>query len=111
MSAAGIETLCMDWGEADKAPADRKRWLGAWLVSRDGEEGDYFYDGLGGQESSHAVPPEAIGFRLRWYPGEHEVVVNLELGPMASVVDDYLFGDLAGPILAIAALDLLPEQL
>jgi len=110
MSAAGIETLCMDWGEADKAPADRKRWLGAWLVSRDGEEGDYFYDGPGGQESSHAVPPEAIGFRLRWYPGENEVVVNLELGPMASVVDDYFFGDPAGPILAVAALDLSPEQ-
>jgi len=64
MSAAGIETLRMDWGEADKAPADRKRWLGAWLVSRDGEEGDYFYDGPSGQETSHAVPPEAIGFRL-----------------------------------------------
>ena len=110
MRAAGIETLRVDWGEADKAPADRKRWLGAWLVSRDGEEGDYFYDGPSGQETSHVAPPEAIGFRLRWYPGENEVVVNLELGPMASVVDDYFFGDRAGPLLAITALDLLPEQ-
>ena len=45
MSAARPETLHLDWGEAEKAPADRKRWLGAWLVSREGEEGDYFYDG------------------------------------------------------------------
>ena len=107
---SGLETLNMNWGEADKAPADRKRWLGAWLVSEDGEEGEYFYDGPGGQRTTHSVPPEAIGFRLRWYPGESEVVVNLELGPMASVVDDYIFDRWAGPELAISALDLLPEQ-
>mgnify|MGYP001162399127 CR=1 FL=1 len=59
---------------------------------------------------TNLAPPEAIGFRLRWYPGENEVVVNLELGPMASVLDDYFFGDRAGPLLAITALDLLPEQ-
>ena len=47
MSVGRPGTLSIDWGEAEKAPADRKRWLGAWLVSTDGEEGEYFYDGPG----------------------------------------------------------------
>ena len=109
MSAARPETLSLDWGEAEKAQADRKRWLGAWLVSREGEEGDYFYDGPGGRQTTHRVPPEAIGFRLRWYPGENEVSVNLELGPMASVVDDYFFAEQTGSELTLAVLELLPE--
>lgn len=110
MSAERPETLRLDWGETEKAPADRRRWLGAWLVSQEGEEGDYFYDGPGGRQTTHCVPPEAIGFRLRWYPSENEVSVNLELGPMASVVDDYLFAEQAGPELTLAVLELLPEQ-
>lgn len=110
MSAVRPETLSLDWGEAEKAPADRKRWLGAWLLSREGEEGDYFYDGPGGRHTTHRVPAEAIGFRLRWYPSENEVSVNLELGPMASVVDDYFFAEQAGPELTLAVQELLPEQ-
>ena len=110
MSAARPGTLRLDWGEAEKAPADRRRWLGAWLISREGEEGDYFYDGPGGRHTTHRVPPaRAIGFRLRWYPSENEVSVNLELGPLASVVDDYLFAEQSGPELRLAVLELLPE--
>ena len=110
MTVAQIETLMIDWGEANTPPDDRKHWLGAWVVSQDGEEGDYFYDGPGGQATTHAVPAEAIGFRLRWYPGENDASVNLELGPMVSLVDDYLFASQAGPTLQVAALDLLPEE-
>ena len=56
MSAVRPETLSLDWGETEKAPADRKRWLGAWLVSREGEEVDYFYDGPSGRQNSRPLP-------------------------------------------------------
>ncbi|HEV8714502.1 MAG TPA: hypothetical protein VGX03_16955 [Candidatus Binatia bacterium] len=98
--------LTITWGEADKALEQRKRWLGSWLVSRDGEEGDNFYDGPGGVETTHDISPEAIGFRLRWWPPDNQVDLNLEFGPLPTLAEDYFF---SGPeqTLTVAALDLL----
>src|SRR5688572_20156591 len=67
------KTLTINWGEADKAPEQRKKWLGAWLVSRDGEEGEYFYDGPGGGQTTHDIPVEVVGLRLRWWPPDNQV--------------------------------------
>ena len=100
------KTLTINWGEAEKAVAQRKRWLGSWLVSRDGEEGDNFYDGPGGVETTHEVPPEAIGFRLRWWPPDNQVDLNLEFGPLPTLTEDYVFSG-TEQATAVAALDLL----
>lgn len=62
--------ITVDWGEAELAEGDRRTWLGAWLVSRDGVEGEFFYDGPGGHVTRHAVPSEAVGIRLRSWPPE-----------------------------------------
>jgi hypothetical protein len=101
------ERLTIDWGEAEKAPDERKRWLASWLISRDGEEGDYFYDGPGGQETIHDVPAEAVGFRLRWWPSGNTVELNLEMGPVATLADDYLFPEKPERAVKVAALDLV----
>lgn len=98
-----VDRLIVDWGEAELAENRRKRWMGSWLVSREGEEGAYFYDGPGGQETHHAVPAEAIGVRLRWWPGEDTVAMNLEFGPMSQVTDDYFFEDGSEPSVTLRA--------
>jgi hypothetical protein len=102
-----VKKLTIDWGEADKTPETRRRWLGSWLVSREGEEGDNFYDGLGGGETAHDVPPDAIGFRLRWWPPESQVDLNLEFGPLPTLAEDYFFSTTPEPTLAVAAMDLV----
>ena len=102
-----VEQLTIDWGETAKAPEERKRWLGSWLVSRDGEEGDYFYDGPGGQETMHTVPPNAVGFRLRWWPSSNTVELNLEIGPIATLAEDYFFPQGPERATKVAALDLV----
>ena len=99
--------LAMNWGEAEKAPEARKRWLGSWLVSRDGEEGDCFYDGPGGVETMRDVPVEAIGLRLRWWPPSNQVDLNLEFGPLPTLAEDYFFSAGSEPILTVTALDLV----
>lgn len=100
------EQLIVDWGESSLAPAQRKRWMGSWLVSREGEEGEYFFDGPGGQETHHAVPAQALGFRLRCWPNEDTVAMNLEFGPMVQVADDWYF-DGSQPSVKIVAHDLI----
>lgn len=99
--------LTIHWGEAEKAPEARKCWLGSWLVSRDGEEGDNFYDGPGRVETTHDVPAEAIGLRLRWWPPSNQVELNLEFGPLPTLAEDYFFP--AGPeqTIIVAAMDLV----
>ena len=98
--------LTINWGEADKAVEQRKRWLGSWLVSREGEEGDNFYEGPSGVETTHDIPSEAIGFRLRWWPPDNQVELNLEFGPLPTLTEDYFFSG-TGQTVAVAALDLL----
>lgn len=99
--------LVMHWGETDKTPEMRKRWLGAWLVSRDGEEGEYFYDGPGGAETTHDVPTEAVGVRLRWWPPDNQVDLNLEFGPLPTVADDFFFPTGTEQIIAVRAMELV----
>jgi hypothetical protein len=102
-----VKKLIIDWGEADKAPHVRKRWLGSWLVSRDGEEGDYFYDGPGGVETTHDIPPEAIGLHLRWWPPSDQVDLNLEFGPLPTLAEDYFFSPGSEQTVTVAAMDLV----
>jgi hypothetical protein len=104
--AEKVKQLIVAWGEAELAENQRKRWMGSWLVSREGEEGEYFYDGPGGQETQHEVPAEAIGVRLRWWPNEDTVAMNLEFGPMIQVTDDCFFGDSSEQLVRVTAHDL-----
>jgi hypothetical protein len=99
--------LAVNWGEAEKTPNARRRWLGSWLVSRDGEEGDYFYDGPGGAETTHEVPSEAIGLRLRWWPPSNQVDLNLEFGPLPTFAEDYFFSARSEATITVAAMDLV----
>jgi hypothetical protein len=101
--------LVINWGEAEKAPEMRKRWLGAWLVSRDGEEGEYFYDGPGGVETKHDIPDGAVGLRLRWWPPDNQVDLNLEFGPLPTVADDFFFPTGTEQIIAVRAMGLVRE--
>ncbi len=78
-----------------------------WLVSRDGEEGDYFYDGPGGAKTTHEVLPEAIGLRLRWWPPSNQVDLNLEFGPLPTLAEDYFFSARSEATLTVAAMDLV----
>lgn len=102
-----IERLTIDWGEADKAPQDRKRWMGSWVVAVDGEEGEYFYEGPGGQVSTHPVPSEAIGICLRWWPSENEGIGQTQVGAMANLLEPYFFPEDAPGTLTVSALSLV----
>lgn len=101
-----VKAVSIDWGEADKVPGDRRRWMGSWVVSPDGEEGEYFYEGTGGQTTTHAVPPDALGFRLRWWPSENEGIGQTQVGAMATLAEVYFFPEGAAGTLKIAALEL-----
>jgi hypothetical protein len=61
-------SLTIDWGEHGEEEARRREWMASWLVSADGEEGDFFYEGQGGTVTTHEVPANAVGLRFRWYP-------------------------------------------
>ena len=101
------DRLVVDWGEAELVEERRKRWMGSWLVSPEGEEGDYFYDGPGGRQTEHAVPTGARGVRLRWWPSEDVVAMNLEFGPMSQVTDDHFFEDESDSSVTLRAHDLI----
>ncbi|MGE0821855.1 MAG: hypothetical protein AB7G75_29250 [Candidatus Binatia bacterium] len=102
-----IEQLTIDWGEADKAPQDRKRWMASWVVARDGEEGEYFFEGPGGERTTHIVPPEAIGICLRWWPAESEGIGQTQVGAMANLLEPYFFPEGSQGSLTITALNLV----
>lgn len=102
-----IGQLTVDWGETDKRPQDRKHWMGSWVVARDGEESEYFYEGPGGQVTTHPVPPEAIGICLRWWPSENEGIGQTQVGAMANLVAPYFFPEGTQGPLTVAALSLV----
>jgi len=102
-----VKKVTIDWGEADKAPETRKRWLGSWLVSREGEEGDNFHAGPGGVETTHDIPPEAIGLRLRWWPPDSQVDLNLEFGPLPTLAEDFFFSTVSEQTITVAVMDLV----
>lgn len=108
-SETRVTTLAIDWREDDKPAAECRLWLAAWLVSRDGEEGDFFYDGPGGGQTSHAVPADAVGLRLRWWkalpPGEQD---NEAQRGRTNASRPYYFDEQAGPELALSALTVAP---
>ena len=99
--------LTINWGETEKPHDQRKRWLGSWLVSREGEEGEYFYDGPGGTTTTHDIPVEAIGLRLRWWPPDSQVDLNLEFGPLPTLAEDYFFSSGSGQAVTVAAMGLV----
>ena len=66
-----MASVTIDWGESGLDERDRRKWLGAWLVDRDGMEGDFFYDGTGGEVTTHEIPGTAIGIRIRCWPSEN----------------------------------------
>ena len=59
-----MASVTIDWGESDLDQRDRRKWLGAWLVDRQGMEGDFFYDGTGGEVTTHEIPDAAVGIRF-----------------------------------------------
>jgi hypothetical protein len=99
----------MDWREGDKPEAECRAWLAAWLVSRDGMEGDFFYEGPGGGQTSHVVPENAVGVRLRWWkavpPGEQD---NEAQRGRTNLSRPFYFDDYAGPEVALSALAISP---
>jgi hypothetical protein len=99
--------LTITWGEAEKPHDQRKRWLGSWLVSREGEEGEYFYDGPGGTITTHNIPAEAIGLRLRWWPPDSQVDLNLEFGPLPTLAKEYFFSSGSGQTVTIGAMEVV----
>ena len=103
MAEAGPATrvLTIDWGEGDLPAADRRRWLAAWLVSHEGEEGDFFFDGPGGSVTTHDAPADAVGIRLRWWPPERD---DRTLGRQPQATRPFFFESYDGG--EIRALDL-----
>lgn len=108
-SETRVATLTMDWREEDKPAAECRLWLAAWLVSREGEEGDFFYDGPGGGQTSHAVPDGVVGVRLRWWKavpaGEQD---NEAQRGRTNASRPYYFEEQAGPDVILSALALAP---
>ena len=58
-------------------------------------------------ETTHEVPPEAIGFRLRWWPPDNQVELNLEFGPLPTLAEAYFFSSGPEQTVTVAALNLL----
>ena len=108
-SETRVKTLTMDWCEGEKPAGECRTWLGAWLLSRDGMEGDFFYDGPGGGQTSHAIPQDAVGVRLRWWravpPGEQD---NEAQRGRTNLSRPYYFDDQAGPEVTLTAIALAP---
>lgn len=59
-------------------------WLGAWLIGSEGIEGDWFHSGRGGGETSHEVPPDATGVRVRKWPSEGLAPEYADMTPIES---------------------------
>lgn len=71
-AAVKTSTITIDWGEHDLPESKRRSWLPSWVVSADGEEGEFLYDGIGGTTTTHEVPENALGIRFRWAPQVNE---------------------------------------
>ena len=66
----GNRDLEIDWPELSNEHGDPILWFGAWLVGDEGVEGDWFHSGRGAARTTHAVPSDATGVRLRRWPNE-----------------------------------------
>lgn len=85
----------------------RDCYLGSWVVARDGEEGEYFFEGTGGQITSHTVLSEAIGICLRWWPAESEGTGQTQVGAMANLLAPYFFPEGTQGKFTVEALNLV----
>lgn len=65
-----MSEIRIDWPDLENEHGGRMLWFGAWLVSREGDEGGWFYSGRGGEVTRHEVPSNATGLRLRRWPSE-----------------------------------------
>lgn len=65
-------------------------WMASWLVSEEGEEGDWFYSGTGAESGEFKAPPTAIGLRIRRWPtnGLDPEYVDLSLADIEGPVSD-----------------------
>jgi hypothetical protein len=96
--------VTIDWGDAALPESDRRTWLAAWLVDRDGVEGDFFYDGRGGEVTSHAIPDGAVGFRLRSWPPEKPTDSGNSVGARPMATKPFWFDGYDGSTLRAADL-------
>ena len=71
------------------------------------KEGDYFYEGPGGQVTTHAVPPGVVGVCLRWWPAENEGIGQTQVGAMANLVAPHFFPEGAEDTVNVSAPALL----
>jgi len=63
-------TLMIEWAGEINEEGGPTRWLGSWLVSGDAVEGEWFYGGFGGEQTSHSIPAGATGIRVRKWLSE-----------------------------------------
>lgn len=62
--------LAIEWAAETNEQGGPMRWLGSWLVSGEGVEGEWFYGGHGGERTEHDVPADATGVRVRRWTSE-----------------------------------------
>jgi hypothetical protein len=89
--ASGQETsmtedrsITVAWPETLNEKGKPMLWLGAWLVGSEGVEGDWFHSGRGGGQTSHEIPAEATGVRLRKWPAEGLAPEYADMTPIES---------------------------
>jgi hypothetical protein len=65
-------------------------WMVSWLVNEEGQEGEWFYSGSGGESSDFAVPQGTLGLRIRRWPtnGLDPEYVDLSLAEIHGPVSD-----------------------
>ena len=75
------------WPEIENENGRPMLWFGSWLVSGDGSEGGWFHSGRGGAQGSYAVPPVAIGMRIRCWPNDGLEAEYADILSLESVQD------------------------
>lgn len=81
MTALAGQRVAIEWSILPNEQGGRMLWLGSWMVGDEGEEGAWFYNGRGGEQSDVTTPAEATGIRIyRWVnEGLDPEYVDLEL--------------------------------
>jgi hypothetical protein len=99
------QSVKIEWRDGQS----ERLWMGAWIVSQDGAEGDIFYDGPGSATSELEVPDGALGVRLRcWEASER---AGGGLGRAAFTIKPIFFtDDVTSGILQIDTEELVPAN-
>ncbi len=108
--SARISTLRIVWHERTSDFNQPMPWFGSWLIGDGESEGDWFHSGRGADETVHAVPADAIGVRLRFWPSEglDPEYIDLPLSPSGLIKTISLDYDHPGPHSRLKKLDLPP---